>query len=119
MANRTLSPSELNVANALLTEIRGKIKTQAGGDESLEWALRRKLYKELGYDERSKPAQRVKLKNAKWKAQRGLCAGCSGPLPEKGSILDRLEAMKGYTAENTRVLCQSCDTRTQTDRGYR
>jgi hypothetical protein len=37
----------------------------------------------------------------------------------KDSVLDRIEAMKGYTAENTRVLCQPCDTTVQIERGYK
>ena len=118
MANRILTPSELATANSLLAEIRARIEASANGDEALAWALRRKIYKELGYDERGKPMERRKLKDAKWKAQRGKCAVCRGDLPEKYTILDRLTAMGGYTPENTRLLCMSCDTRTQQERGY-
>lgn len=90
----------------------------ASGDEELLWALRRKIYKELGYDERGKPMVRRKLKDSKWKSQRGKCAICEGDLPEKYCVLDRLEAMKGYTMENTRLICTSCDAKTQADRKF-
>lgn len=118
MANRTLSPSELATANAILAEIRQKLELLSGGDVTLLWALRRKVYKELGYDERGKPMERRKLKDTKWKNQRGLCPTCSGPLPEKYCVLDRIEAMKGYTTENTRLICAACDTRLQAEKGY-
>ena len=118
MGNRNLSPSELAKAKALLEHIRRELADLSEGDESLLWALRRKLYKELTYDERGKPAQRRKLKGAKWKAQRGFCAECNGPLPDKYCVLDRFEAMKGYTEENTRLICPDCDTRLQAEKGY-
>jgi hypothetical protein len=118
MPNRTLSALELVIANQVLSEVRARITELSAGDEELAWALRRKVFKELGYDERGKPMDRRKLKEAKWKSQRGLCAACAGPLPEKYCVLDRSVAMKGYTAENTRLLCQSCDTKIQAERGY-
>jgi hypothetical protein len=34
-------------------------------------------------------------------------------------VLDRHEAMRGYTAENTRLLCVDCDSEVQRGRGYR
>lgn len=83
------------------------------------WAFRRKVFKELTYDERGKPMERRKLKEAKWKSQRGICPACNGSLPEKYCVLDRLEAMKGYTSENTRLLCSSCDSRLQSEKGYK
>lgn len=118
MANRILSKAELASANGLLTEIRKQLEALSGGDRELLWALRRKVFKELTYDERGKPMERRKIKEAKWKSQRGLCAGCNGPLPEKYCVLDRSEAMKGYTTENTRLLCATCDTRLQAEKGY-
>lgn len=118
MANRTLNNSELKIANELLENIRQGLATVSDGDGSLLWALRRKIYKELTYDERGKPVVRRKLKESKWKSQRGVCPTCNGPLPEKYCVLDRLEAMKGYTPENTRLICSTCDTRLQTQKGY-
>ena len=52
MPNRTLSPDELLHANELLEEIRARLKSIAGGDSALLFAYRRKIYKELTYDER-------------------------------------------------------------------
>ncbi|MBC7834756.1 MAG: hypothetical protein H7Y88_06605 [Phycisphaerales bacterium] len=119
MANRNLSPSELVTANELLAEIRKQLDQLSRGDETLLWALRRKVFKELTYDERGKPMKRRKLKGAKRKSQCGICPTCSEPLPEKYCVLDRIEAMKGYTPENTRLLCKKCDTRLQTEKGYK
>ena len=36
----------------------------------------------------------------------------------RDSILDRLEAMRGYTLENTRLLCRSCDFKIQSEREF-
>ena len=63
MANRQLSASELeSLARPLLEVVRFRIAELAGEDAELLWALRRKLYKELAYDERGKPMQRRALK---------------------------------------------------------
>ena len=53
MPNRTLSPNELLNANALLVEVRARLKALAGGNSALLFAYRRKIYKELTYDERT------------------------------------------------------------------
>jgi hypothetical protein len=62
MANRTLTSEELELANALLDEIRSRSENLAGDDASLLFAYRRKIAKELSYDERGKPAERKKVK---------------------------------------------------------
>ncbi|WP_433966794.1 hypothetical protein [Tunturiibacter gelidiferens] len=54
MPNRNLDPEELKHANALLSEIRERLIALAGDDPLLLFAYRRKVVKELGYDERSK-----------------------------------------------------------------
>ncbi len=90
----------------------------AAGDDALYWALRRKLFKELSYDERGKPSVRRKLKRRKKKEQDGLCTLCGAPLPELDTVQDRLEAMPGYTMANTRVICRPCDLRIQTERNF-
>ena len=119
MANRRLTPQELTeLFKPLIEEVRGRLETLAAGDTELHWALCRKLAKELFYDERSKPLERRKLKALKRADQENRCAVCSEQLPEKYVILDRLEAMKGYTAENTRLLCEICDPIIQVERGY-
>ncbi|MBK8097618.1 MAG: hypothetical protein IPK26_10950 [Planctomycetes bacterium] len=50
--------------------------------------------------------------------QRGLCAICAQSLPDKYVVLDRTEAMGGYTDANTRLICTGCDTTVQRNRGY-
>jgi ribosomal protein L44E len=118
--NRQLTTHELeHLAHPLLNEIRSKLEELNGGDEELLWALRRKVAKELGYDERGKPMLRVALKKMNRREQNNVCALCKEPLPEDGSVLDRLEAMGGYTDKNTRVLCPSCDQNIQKERGYK
>jgi hypothetical protein len=120
MPNRQLTSQELeNLAKPLLEEVRERLRSLAAGDPDLLWALRRKLFKELMYDERSKPMHRVALKKLKRSEQGDRCALCSESLPPKGAVLDRLEAMGGYTSENTRLLCSKCDTEVQTQRGYK
>jgi ribosomal protein L44E len=118
MANRRLSPDELVLANALLAELRARMTALAADDAELHFALRRKIAKELSYDERSKPMERRRLKAQKRKDQNGFCAVCNRPLPARYTVLDRFEAVKGYTSENTRLICESCDRAVQQQRGY-
>lgn len=120
MPNRQLTNDELeNLAHPMLKQMRGKLEELSGGDEELLWALRRKIAKELGYDERGKPMQRAALKKMKRREQDNLCVICKGTLPLDGAVLDRLEAMGGYTDSNTRLLCPSCDVNVQQRRGYK
>ena len=118
MANRQLTPEELERANALLDEIRLRLETLSEGEKDLLFAYRRKIFKELTYDERSKPMVRRKLKDQKWKEQRGLCAICGRNLPDKYTVLDRLNAADGYTKENTRLIHHECDIGHQASKGY-
>ncbi len=118
MPNRNLAPAELEKANSLLREIRTRLNALASGDADLLFAYRRKIAKELGYDERSKPMVRRKLKAQKRKEQAGICPLCSKPLPEKYAVLDRISAIAGYTAENTRLIHDQCDRRIQSERGF-
>jgi hypothetical protein len=118
MANRQLTAAELVKARALLDEVRSKLAALSGGDKELLFAYRRKVYKELGYDERSKPMARRALKDKKWKEQRGLCAFCKKELPTSYTVLDRLSAVDGYTVENTRLIHQDCDVSHQKSKGY-
>ena len=119
MPNRILTDDERKrLADPLIAEVRHRLKELSNGDGELLWALRRKLAKELGYDERGKPMQRRMLKLKKMAKQRGLCALCNNELPEKYAVLDRLKAMDGYTEENTRLICSTCDARLQEERGY-
>jgi hypothetical protein len=99
-------------------DIRTRLDALSGGDFELLFAYRRKIAKELGYDERSKPMARRKLKTQKRRDQVGQCAICAGPLPEKYAVLDRLSAAAGYTSENTRLICECCNRKVQGERGY-
>ena len=119
MPNPQLNKSQLKQAKELFDEIRGKIKTLANNDPSLVFAFRRKIRKELMYDERSTPVQRKKLKDLIWKKQKGICPICGKELPLKYAVLDRTEAIKGYVEENVRLVCPDCDKKTQQERGYR
>lgn len=118
MSNRRLTPGELVVANAPLDELRARMAGIAGEDAALLFALRRKIAKELTYDERSKPMERRRLKAQRRAEQNGFCAVCNRPIPPGYTVLDRFEAAKGYTAENTRLICESCDRAVQQQRGY-
>ncbi|MDO8533454.1 MAG: hypothetical protein Q7S17_01765, partial [Xanthobacteraceae bacterium] len=109
MANRNLTSDELVRANALLNELRARLTDLAGGDATLLFAYRRKIAKELGYDERGRPIQRKALKARKMGEQNGICPICSKPLPEKYTVLDRLDGMGGYTPDNTRLIHSKCD----------
>jgi hypothetical protein len=120
VTNRTLTLNEdTNLFAPLLAETRERLKTLSGDDEALLWALRRKLYTRLTYDERGSSMQRQALKQRKRKEQEDKCAECKNELPEKNVVLDRLEGMKGYTVENTRLLCQSCDYLIQEQRRFK
>ena len=101
-----------------MRRVRENLQELSSGDAELMWALRRKVTKELSYDERGKPMHRKILKAQKRGEQGNHCAACSGELPEKNAVLDRPEAMGGYTVENTRLLCPTCDVRIQQERHY-
>lgn len=118
MSNRQLTAQELVKVRALLDEVRSKLAALSGGDKELLFAYRRKVYKELGYDERGKPMARQALKDKKREEQRGLCAICNKDLPTSYTVLDRLNAVDGYTAENTRLIHQDCDVSHQKAMGY-
>jgi hypothetical protein len=119
MANRNLTDVELANANALLGEIRVRLVVLAGSAPDLLFAYRRKIAKELSYDERKKPMLRRKLKAQKRAQQAGVCPVCFKPLPEKYAVLDRITAAAGYTPENTRLIHAECDRQVQAERRYR
>lgn len=118
MPNRRLTVDELSKVRVLLDSVRAQLEALSDGDPALLFAYRRKVYKELTYDERDKPMVRRQLKTLKRRQQEGICPICRKPLPEKYCVLDRLEAVAGYTAENTRLICQECDIATQSAKGY-
>jgi hypothetical protein len=118
MPNPRLTVEQLDTARAILGEVRERISVASGGDPTLRFALRRKIQKELMHDERGTPAHRNKIKAIKRSEQRNLCPLCEEMLPEKGAVLDRFEAVAGYTVENSRLIHQHCDLKVQAARGY-
>ena len=118
MPNRNLTLEELNRANKLLAYIRQRLALLAGDDRLLLFAYRRKVVKELGYDERSKPSTRARLKQLKWEQQSGQCAHCKNELPLKYSELDRKNAADGYTKENTELVHAKCHQARQAAKRY-
>jgi hypothetical protein len=117
MTNPRLTPEQLDIARAYLDEIRQKLDVLSGGDRDLLFAFRRKLFKELMHDERSKLMVRRRLKLLKTKEQDGRCPLCNELLPERGAVLDRTRAVDGYTIENTRLIHAACDVAYQASRG--
>ena len=118
MPNPRLNSAQLAIARDLLQEVRARIADLSGGDRDLEFAYRRKVYKELIYDERSRPMVRRKLKALKMAEQGALCAICNEPLPERGAVLDRMRAVDGYVPSNTRLVHAACDVTQQASKGY-
>lgn len=116
--NPRLNEAQLELANVLLNEIRDRIAEVAVGDDDAYFAFRRKIAKELTYDERGKPTLRKRLKYQLMRDQEGLCVDCGEPLEEKGSVLDRKEAKYGYTKENVELIHPTCDQRRQAELGY-
>jgi len=96
------------MARRIVEDVRKVIADGSGGDAALVWAMRRYIYIRLQYDERGSPIHRRLLKLKKMVAQKGKCALCGVELPERGAELDRFDPMKGYTEENTQVVCQKC-----------
>lgn len=120
MPNRTLTEDERQrLFLPLIDQVRDQMEELSNGDVDLMWALRRKLYKTLTYDERDNPKKRENLKKVKRAVQNNKCTTCGNNLPKKNAVLDRLEAMKGYTKENTRLICPDCNIRIQEERGYK
>ena len=112
----SLSDDDRAKAITLLEELRQKIAAIAEDDRDRLFQLRRYILKRLEFDERGTPTQRRKLKDQKRRSQRGLCAMCGGPLPERGAELDRFRAIDGYTAGNTQLLCRTCHQKAETER---
>jgi UTP:GlnB (protein PII) uridylyltransferase len=118
MSNRNLNPNELKIANELLGEIRERLNNMAGGDPLLLFAFRRKIAKELGYDERGKPMARRHLKILKWAQQGKRCVHCKEEMPLKYAELDRKFAPDGYNPENTDLVHAKCHQARQAAKRY-
>jgi hypothetical protein len=105
-------------ANELLELVRERLKELSRGDPKVHHHMRRRIMKRLEFDERDTPAARRKLKDQKWKEQRGKCAMCKEDLPETETELDRLDSYGGYTRENTQLLHHACHRKQQAERGF-
>jgi hypothetical protein len=102
----------------ILEKLRLDLIAASGDNEEILFSMRRYVAKRLESDERGTSMQRRKLKDQKWKSQRGLCAACKGELPERGAELDRFRAIDGYTPENTRLVCHDCHRKAQEVKGF-
>lgn len=116
--NRRLTEAERAVGHEILQNVRALIEELSKGDKALAWALRRFVYVRLSNDERSQPMQRKLLKLNKMIAQKSLCATCGKELPPRGAELDRVNAMDGYTEENTRLVHHECHVKSQEEKGF-
>jgi UTP:GlnB (protein PII) uridylyltransferase len=119
MENPKLNKKQLQQAGIFLNKIRLEINKLAHNDQKLIFAFRKKIRKELTYDERSKPSVRKKLKMLMRAKQKGICTICKKCLPSKYAVLDRTEAIKGCVEKNVRLICPNCDRKTQEKRGYK
>ncbi len=119
MANPRLTKAQrIDLFKPLFDRIVSDIQALSDGDPNLMWALRRKIAKELVYLERSTPAARNKLKLHMWLKQSGLCAFCNQLMEQKGSELDRLEALHGYIESNVRLVHHECHIKDQASKNY-
>lgn len=114
-----LKGNDLTVARTILENARHEIESASNGDPELRFKLRRYVYIRLTHDERGSPAHRKALKKKKRDEQNNLCVLCKEPLPARGAVLDRFRAVDGYTMENTRLLCHSCDRTVQAERRFK
>jgi len=114
----SLSDEDRAKAIAILEDVRRQFAEVTGDDRMRMFQIRRYILKRLEFDERGTPTQRRKLKDAKRKSQRGLCAMCGVELPERGAELDRFNAIDGYTAGNTQLVCHVCHQKADAERGF-
>jgi hypothetical protein len=113
-----LTESQREKVLPILAAVREAIDHASGGDPIVLHQMRRYVAKRLEFDERGTPTQRRKLHELKWKRQKGICALCPEPLPERGAELDRLIATEGYTEANTRLVHHDCHRRAQEVKGF-
>ncbi|CAM8646267.1 hypothetical protein MCEGEM3_02638 [Oxalobacteraceae bacterium] len=117
---KNLSPENAAWADDVLNQVRKQLQERSDGDALLLHHLRRRIVKNLGYDEKSTPNERKKLKQRKMAEQNGMCLICETPLPERGyhAVLDRAVAHLGYTDSNVRLIHRDCDIKVQEERGF-
>jgi len=124
MSNRLMNTHQLAAAREILAEVRRRIADAADGDQQFTFTLRRYVFKNLSYDERGTPKQRTKLKLQKLVDQDGICGYEKCPTPhlkmtkEEEPELDRLDAIKSYTPENTVLMHHGCHRLSQKEKGF-
>ena len=114
-----LSESELEQAWKLIEEVKDKLQALAQGDPRRLFAFRRKVYKELVYEERSTPMKRRALRARLHTAQGGVCFVCKKTHEAGFMVLDRVDPVLGYVDTNVELVCSDCDRQRQTERGFR
>jgi hypothetical protein len=124
MSNERMSKRQLEAARQILSEVRHRLASAAQDEERFVFLLRRYIWKNLSYDERGNPQQRTKLKLQKLVEQDGKCAYPNCPTPDRLMTkedepeLDRIEAMNGYTKENTVLMHHDCHRMSQKGKGF-
>lgn len=108
MITPKLNPAQTAQADELFARLKADLQTLANGDEDLLFNFRRKMYKELMYDERGTPLARQRLKKTMWKKQEGKCAVCGKELALEGSELERIYAPKGFVEDNVKLVHHEC-----------
>jgi DNA repair exonuclease SbcCD ATPase subunit len=120
MANPILTTEQReNLFEPLYASVTKSLEQLSAGDTDVLFALRRKLFKELSYQERGSPMLRGKIKQQRRKIQSNICPVCNKTLPENHAHLHRLEAKIGYTVENTQLVHSKCHISGQELLGYK
>ena len=104
----TLTAEQREQTQKLLAKVRDDLATLASGNPAVLFAMRRRVFIRLLYDERGTPAERKRLKKQKRLEQNNLCPRCNEPLRDKDAALDRRAQMGGDTPENTELIHQHC-----------
>jgi len=124
MNNGRMSQPEIEHARDILANVRQQISKAANGNQRLEFAVNRYVYKNLMYSERGTPAHRTKLKLAKLEDQQGKCTYSACPFPDRPlrkedePELDRIDAVLGYTSQNTVLVHHECHRLSQKSKGF-
>lgn len=113
-----LADEVLNKVREVLDRVRAELTALSDGDAKTLHHARRYLMKRLEFDERSRPADRNKLKLTLMARQQGKCPDCGEPLPPRDSELDRTDPVLGYTEENCKLVHHHCHRKAQALKGY-
>jgi len=108
MANPRLTESERMKADSLVREIEKRIHLLSKGVQRRKFAYRRRVTRLLIQIEKGTPAQRGKLRAKLREKQHDLCAVTPTHRLKSEVELHRLDAIRGYTIKNTRLVCRAC-----------